>query len=96
MNRDGTWNGASLSRRPGVHLHVKDAFTPVRHCEEEYDAIFLDFPAPMDYSVSLLYSREFYSMVRRNLYSSGFAIMDMPGRVPTLPVFELYGMYFPF
>lgn len=71
-------NGGSL-KDPRVEALTGDAFYFLRHNREKYDAIFLDFPAPLDYSLSILYSREFYSLVRHALTEKGFAIMDMPG-----------------
>ncbi len=64
---------------PRVSIKFMDAFYFLKTTKERYDAIFLDFPDPMDYNLSKLYSREFYSFVRKCLKNDGFAAMDAPG-----------------
>jgi spermidine synthase len=64
---------------PRVQVVIDDAFYYVRQSREFFDAIYLDFPAPSDYNLSRLYSREFYAMARARLSAEGFLVMDVPG-----------------
>lgn len=64
---------------PRVQVVVGDAFYYVRRSREVFDAIYMDFPAPGDYNLSRLYSREFYAMARSRLSPEGFLVMDAPG-----------------
>lgn len=64
---------------PRVTVKLMDAFYYLRTTTEKYDAIFIDFPDPKDYNLSKLYSREFYSFVRKRLTSDGFVAIDAPG-----------------
>lgn len=63
---------------PRVRLIQDDAFTFLRHNKPTFDAIFIDFPYPYTYDLSRLYSREFYTFVRRALAPGGFAVADVP------------------
>ncbi len=63
---------------PRVHVVIADAFHYVRNSKEEFDAVFLDFPAPKDYNLSKIFSREFYTFVYKRLKSDGFAVLDAP------------------
>ena len=51
----------------------------LQDCEEEFDAVYIDFPNPDTYDLSKLYSVEFYSMVRHCLADGGYAAADIPG-----------------
>lgn len=62
-----------------VKLLIGDAFYFIRKTEEKFDAIYIDFPAPIDYNTSKLYSREFYNFVARNLKEGGYLALDAPG-----------------
>ncbi len=57
---------------------VADAYPFLRHNQKKYDAIYMDFPIPFDYSFSKLYSREFYCFVLRSLKEDGNAVLDAP------------------
>ncbi|MFB6152430.1 MAG: spermidine synthase [Haloarculaceae archaeon] len=62
---DGAWTYDRLNTTVG------DAFTYLRHSDERYDLILLDIPgARSDDSLSL-YSREFYTLLRRHLTDRG-------------------------
>ena len=63
---------------PRLKIFSQDAFFFIQHNKEKFDAIYIDFPTPNDYNLSILYSQEFYSFIRRNLKENGFASMDMP------------------
>ncbi|MCB0360427.1 MAG: methyltransferase domain-containing protein, partial [Bdellovibrionales bacterium] len=64
---------------PRVTVITDDAYRYIQHAQERFDAIYLDFPHPTDFSVSRLYSREFYSMVRSRLAPGGYAAMNADG-----------------
>jgi spermidine synthase len=63
---------------PRVNVVITDAFHYVRNSNEQFDAVFLDFPAPKDYNLSKIFSREFYSFIYKRLNSDGFAVLDAP------------------
>lgn len=71
-------NGGSL-KDPRVNVVIGDAYQFVKNGEEEFDAIYLDFPNASDYNIARLYSREFYSFVRRRLSKGGYAVMNANG-----------------
>ncbi len=71
MNRKSFYNDR-------VKIVIQDAFYFLRHNKNKFDAIYIDFPTPMDYNLSMLYSVEFYTFVRYNLNYDGYAVMDMP------------------
>ncbi|MFC2010984.1 spermidine synthase [Chloroflexota bacterium] len=64
---------------PRVDVKVMDAFYFVKTTKEKYDAIFIDFPIPIDYNLSKVYSMEFYSFVRKCLEKDGFVAIDAVG-----------------
>lgn len=64
---------------PRVNVVIGDGYQYVRDTDEKFDAIFIDFPTPVDYNLAKLYSREFYAFVRRALKEDGFAALDAPG-----------------
>ena len=68
---------------PRVHLINADAFSWVRDCKRQYDAVYIDMPEPATYELSKLYSVEFYSMVRRCLTENGFVAADVPYSEPS-------------
>ncbi|MDP2645539.1 MAG: hypothetical protein Q8P24_11415 [Desulfobacterales bacterium] len=63
---------------PRVKIFIQDAFSFIKENRNKFDAIYIDFPTPRDYNLSILYSREFYTYIRGNLAQDGFAVMDMP------------------
>jgi spermidine synthase len=67
-------------RRSGraVEYVQEDAFHWLRTTSDRFDAVYVDFPAPRDYNTAVLYSREFYSMVRHHLEPDGFVAIDTP------------------
>ncbi|MCB0343646.1 MAG: hypothetical protein KDD66_00940 [Bdellovibrionales bacterium] len=71
-------NGGALND-PRLNLVIGDAYQFVKNSDEKYDAIYMDFPNASDYNVSRLYSREFYSFVRRRLADGGYAVMNANG-----------------
>lgn len=63
---------------PRVSLVLGDAFHWLRHGTEVFDAVYVDVPMARDYNLSMLYSREFYSLVRHRLAPGGFMAFDAP------------------
>ncbi len=71
-------NKGSLEN-PRVKIQIADAYQYIKNTDEKFDAIYIDFPSPVDYDLSKLYSREFYHFIRRSLNKNGFAVIDSPG-----------------
>jgi spermidine synthase len=69
---------------PRVAVVLADAFSWVRGTDEMFDVIYIDVPYPRSYGIAKLYSREFYTMVRRLLTPGGFVVMDAPDSDCTL------------
>lgn len=63
---------------PRVEVVLGDAFQWLRTTGERFDAIFVDVPRARDYNLAMLYSREFYAMVRAHLGPGGFLAFDAP------------------
>lgn len=66
---------------PKVKIIIDDAFKYILKDQEEWDAIFLDFPFPTNYDLTKLYSVEFYQRVRKRLSANGFLVFDAPAWV---------------
>ncbi len=64
---------------PRVHTIVGDGFQYVRTSDEQFDAVFIDFPDPDNYDLAKLYSREFYHFVLQRIAPGGFGVMDAIG-----------------
>jgi spermidine synthase len=75
---------------PRVHTYFDDAYRYIRNTTESFDAIYLDFPAPFDYNLSKLYSREFFYFVRQHLAPDGFIVLDTPGLKYSAKKREIY------
>ena len=65
-----TLNGDSL-HAARVHLFHEDAFNFVNRPGRLYDRVIVDFPDPHDDAIGKLYSREFYTMVKRRMRPGG-------------------------
>lgn len=61
-----------------VKIIIDDAFTYVAKDKETYNAIFIDFPFPISFDLSRLYSLEFYIRVKSLLKQDGFIVLDTP------------------
>jgi len=70
-------NGGALGD-PRVEVVQADAFLWLRRSTESFDAVYIDMPAARDYNLSLVYSREFYGLVRRRVRPEGFVAIDTP------------------
>ncbi|WP_435219881.1 spermidine synthase [Luminiphilus sp. nBUS_07] len=75
---------------PRITRHFDDAYRFIRNATNSYDAIYLDFPAPKDYNLSKLYSREIYHFTRQRLASNGFMTLDAPGLQHSAEMREIY------
>jgi spermidine synthase len=64
---------------PRVVVARADAMRWLRTTRERFDAIYIDMPFARDYNLSLVYSREFYGLVRQRLEPWGFVAIDTPG-----------------
>jgi len=71
-------NKHSLSN-PKVSVIIDDGYQYIKNTKKKYDAVYIDFPAPVDYNLSKLYSREFYSFVGKCLKDNGYIALDAPG-----------------
>ncbi len=68
-------NRGSLSD-PRMTVVNADAFRWAREAKGQYDAIIVDFPDPVDYSVGKLYTDAFYARVRRLLAPTGMMVVQ--------------------
>jgi spermidine synthase len=64
---------------PRVSVVQADAFRWLRRSSGRFDAIYVDMPYARDHNLSVVYSREFYALVRRHLAPGGFVSIDTPG-----------------
>jgi spermidine synthase len=62
---------ANALRDPRVRIVNADAFTWLRECRENFDAIIADFPDPSNFSLGKLYSTAFFESVRAVLAPGG-------------------------
>jgi spermidine synthase len=74
---------------PRVSVHVGDAFSFIREHKEKYDLILSDLPFPVNYDLSLLFSREFFAFVKARLEQKGLFIFDFPTPGQDSPEFEV-------
>tara|TARA_B110001454_G_scaffold219179_1_gene250854 strand:+ start:146046 stop:147641 length:1596 start_codon:yes stop_codon:yes gene_type:complete len=70
-------NHYSLSD-PRVSVIIDDAYKYIKLSKKKYDAVFIDFPFPVNFELSRLYSKEFYQQVERLLVEDGFIALDLP------------------
>lgn len=68
----------SALKNKKVNIIIDDAFTYVAKDKKTYDAIFIDFPFPISFDLSRLYSIEFYIRVKALLAQNGFIVLDAP------------------
>lgn len=66
-------------RDPRVETTFEDGFQFVRESEESFDAVYIDFPAAVNYDLAKLYSREFLEFVRQRVARDGYAVFDATG-----------------
>ncbi len=65
---------------PRVEIIVGDAVTYLRRhsTEKTYDLIFIDFPFPNGHELAKLYSKEFYSLVKKVTTKDSLVVIDLP------------------
>ena len=63
---------------PKVRIVHDDAYRWVRHSNERFDAVFLDFPYPADFDLSRLYSVEFFRSLSKLFTIDAFVAFDVP------------------
>jgi len=66
-------NGDSL-KDPRVQVFNQDAFTFINQPGSRYDRVIIDLPDPHNEALNKLYSREFYTMIRRRMAPQGVLI----------------------
>jgi spermidine synthase len=72
-------DGPQLLRSPMSHLVVDDGRRYLERTTEQYDVITIDPPPPVEAAgTSLLYSREFYSIIGRRLAPDGILQQWLP------------------
>ncbi len=76
-------DGPQLLKSPLSHVVIDDGRRFLERSNEKYDLITLDPPPPVGAPTSsLLYSREFYSIVKRHLRPGALLQVWLPGRDP--------------
>ena len=73
-----------------VTTKFEDGYQFVRHSDEKFDAIYVDFPMPADYNLAKLYSREFFSFARQRLKNGAALTFDATG-IGALTAPDFYG-----
>lgn len=68
-------NGGSLTDRRMTVINA-DGFRWAREARDRYDAIVVDLPDPVDYSVGKLYTDTFYRSVRKLLAPGGMMVVQ--------------------
>ncbi|HET9301021.1 MAG TPA: hypothetical protein VFO11_13815, partial [Candidatus Polarisedimenticolaceae bacterium] len=80
-------DGEALLHAPGAHVVVDDARRYLERTAAQYDVIVVDPPPPVEAAASsLLYSREFYAVVKRRLRPRGILQQWLPAADPALAV----------
>lgn len=62
-----------------VRVVIDDAYRHMQNNTEKFDAVFMDYPNPVDFNLLKLYSKEFYHFVERALNPKSFISMHVPG-----------------
>jgi predicted membrane-bound spermidine synthase len=73
-------DGSELLRSPLSHLVIDDGRRYLERTSEQYDVITIDPPPPVEAAgSSLLYSKEFYAIIKGRLRSGGILQQWLPG-----------------
>ena len=73
-------DGPALLRSPLSHVVIDDGRRYLERASEQYDVITIDPPPPVQAAgSSLLYSKEFYAIIRRRLRPGGILQQWLPG-----------------
>ncbi|MGK0358453.1 MAG: spermidine synthase [Bradymonadia bacterium] len=75
-----------------VTVHNTDAFNWVKEHQGTYDRIIIDLPDPHNESLSKLYSKEFYKMVKRSLRDGGYFVTQSTSPFFTREAFRSIGV----
>ncbi|HXC64518.1 MAG TPA: hypothetical protein VNZ67_09170, partial [bacterium] len=76
-------DAAAVMARPGNHVVIDDGRRFLQRTGDSYDVITLDPPPPMEAAASsLLYSEEFYGLVKKRLKPGGILQQWVPGGDP--------------
>jgi spermidine synthase len=76
-------DGPTLLKSSQSHLVIDDGRLFLERTSEQYDVITIDPPPPVQASASsLLYSKEFYTLVKRHLRPGGVMQQWLPGGEP--------------
>lgn len=68
-------NKGSL-KDPRVHIVNQDAYQFLENSNELYSLIVVDLPDPNNESLSKLYTKTFYEIIKRHLIKGGFAVIQ--------------------
>ena len=69
---------------PRLHLHIDDALSYLEHTDERFDVIIIDVPDPLEGGPAyLLYTQEFYGLVRSRLRPGGLMVAQAGAAGPT-------------
>jgi spermidine synthase len=74
-----------------VHLYNIDAYSFVQEISGVYDIIIIDFPDPNSEELAKLYSREFYSHLKKKLAFEGLLIQQSSSPARASEVFLIVG-----
>lgn len=74
------WLNQKSLLNPLVTIIIEDAYKYIRTTSQKYDAVFIDFPFPVNYELSRLYSIEFYKPLLNLLNPDAFVVLDLPIR----------------
>jgi spermidine synthase len=78
-------DGPALLRSPLSHVVIDDGRRYLERTYEQYDVITIDPPPPVQAAgSSLLYSKEFYAIIRRRLRPGGILQQWLPGGDPVV------------
>lgn len=72
-NRLKQLNQNSLSD-PKVHIYNVDAFSFINKKGPLYDRVIIDMPDPHNEAINKLYSKEFYTMIKKRLSENGYLV----------------------
>lgn len=61
-----------------VAIHEQDAFQFVRETHDKFDLVLVDLPFPVNYDLSLLFTKEFYGLIKQRLLDDGVLLLDFP------------------
>lgn len=69
---------------PRVNIEYLDGRLFLKRTPHKYDLIFLGFSLPLDLQVNRLFTKEFFSLVKKRLKEEGILVMRLPGSLTYL------------